>query len=138
MIPPEIADFVEQLWFSRIFVAATKFPEELPTSPTYVEGLGRQVMVNAYERNEKARQKCLEHHGYACVCCGCVLADSYGEIARNFIHVHHLVPISEIGHSYVINPVNDLVPVCPTCHAIIHRRNPPLSIDEVKALLAAR
>ena len=58
------------------------------------------------------------------------------EIAQDFIHVHHLVPLCEIGEAYAVDPVNDLVPVCPNCHAIIHRRTPPLSIGEVKELLA--
>lgn len=136
LIPLEIAAAVEQLWASRISAITTRFPEELPASPTYVEGLARQVVVNAYERNEKARSKCLAHHGYACVCCGILLEAAYGEIAQDFIHVHHLVPLCEIGEAYVVDPVNDLVPVCPNCHAIIHRRTPPLSIGEVKVLLA--
>lgn len=140
LIPPDIAAAVEQLWATRVSLDALWLPEELAAWHVYIEGARRQIVVNAYERNPDARQKCLERHGYACSCCGILLSERYGQIAQDFIHVHHLVPISEIGHSYVIDPVNDLVPVCPTCHAIIHRRkppHPPLSIDEVKALLAA-
>jgi 5-methylcytosine-specific restriction enzyme A len=137
LIAPKIAIAIEQLWSSRLSLAVARLPEELAACPVYIEGLGRQVVVNAYERNPNARQKCLDHHGYACSCCGILLAAVYGKIAQEFIHVHHLVPISEIGKSYVVDPIKDLVPVCPTCHAIIHRQNSPLSIGEVKALLAA-
>ena len=34
---------------------------------------------------------------------------AYGALGRDFIHVHHKVPVSLIGAEYVINPVTDLV-----------------------------
>jgi len=33
------------------------------------------------------------------------------------------------------DPIRDLRPVCPNCHVVIHRREPPYSIDEVRQLL---
>jgi len=39
------------------------------------------------------------------------------------------------GINYKVDPINDLCPVCPNCHAMLHRRSPPLSIDELKQLL---
>jgi len=59
----------------------------------------------------------------------------YGEVGRDIIHVHHLKPLAEIGEKYRVDPINDLRPVCPNCHVIIHTRNPPYSIDEVMAIL---
>ena len=38
----------------------------------------------------------------------------------NMIHVHHIVPVSEIGEEYVVDPVKDLIPVCPNCHMVLH------------------
>lgn len=49
--------------------------------------------------------------------------------------MHHRVPIAFVGANYHVNPVNDLVPVCPNCHAMLHRREPPLEIDELRALV---
>ena len=60
---------------------------------------------------------------------------AYGEVGKNIIHVHHLKPLSEIKDEYKVDPENDLRPVCPNCHMIIHRRKPVFSIDEVKAML---
>jgi hypothetical protein len=48
-----------------------------------------------------------------------------------FIHVHHRKPLALIGRSYAVNPVKDLVPVCPNCHAMLHTQNPPLSVEEL-------
>jgi 5-methylcytosine-specific restriction protein A len=61
--------------------------------------------------------------------------DVYGEIGKGFIHIHHLIPISEIGTEYKINPITDLIPVCPNCHAMIHRTKQPLTIQELKSLI---
>ena len=137
LIPTDVAKAVEQLWNSRIAFHQCRLPEELASCPIYIEGLGRQVVVNAYERNAAARTKCLEHHGYICSCCDTVLSNVYGPIANEFIHVHHLVPLTDIRQSYVVDPKTDLIPVCPTCHAVIHLRNPPLTVEEVRELLAS-
>ncbi len=137
LIPSDIANVVEQLWISRDSTRQFRLPEELAACPVYIEGLGRQIVVNAYERNPSARKKCLETHGYTCACCDLTLSNAYGPIADSFIHVHHLKPIAEIGESYSVDPINDLVPVCPNCHAIIHLNNPPLTVCAVRELLAA-
>ena len=63
--------------------------------------------------------------------CGIDLAEKYGEKGEKFIHVHHLKPVSEVGAQYEVDPIKDLIPVCPNCHAMIHRRAPPYTIDEV-------
>lgn len=98
----------------------------------YKEGSVREIKVNAYERNPLARQKCLDHWKYNCQCCGFNFEKIYGEIGKTFIHVHHLKPISEIKEEYVLNPIEDLIPLCANCHAMIHRRTPPYSISEIQ------
>ncbi|HCO7574031.1 HNH endonuclease [Escherichia fergusonii] len=30
-----------------------------------------------------------------------------------------------------------LPPVCPNCHAMLHRRKPPFTLEELKALMGA-
>ncbi|MBS0590872.1 MAG: HNH endonuclease [Proteobacteria bacterium] len=131
-LPESIGDALERLWQSR---AGT--PSGVTTSfvGTLPEGAKRTVTINAYERNPRARAACIAYHGHICKVCGVDLGAKFGTIASGFIHVHHVVPISSIGRSYHIDPIRDLVPVCPTCHAILHLRRPPLSIEEASALL---
>ena len=105
------------------------------TDEVYVEGAITRIQVNYYERDLKARQACIKYYGCSCFVCGVNLSDIYGEIADGFIHVHHLKPLSEIKKQYSPDPKEDLRPVCPNCHAIIHLRKPPLTIEKVKALL---
>ena len=99
------------------------------------EGVKREVTVNAYERNPVARQKCIDHFGCNCSCCGLNFEDKYGDIGIGFIHVHHLNQISEIGVEYIINPTKDLIPLCPNCHSMIHKKNPPFTLKELKAII---
>jgi 5-methylcytosine-specific restriction protein A len=110
----------------------TVYPDELDKSETLFEGLKKTVLVNSYERNPIARKKCIEHYGFQCVVCSCDFEMMYGDIGKNFIHVHHLIQLSDIGESYEIDPVKDLRPVCPNCHAMLHKKNPPYTIDEMK------
>jgi len=110
-------------------------PEELPSEIEYVEGAARPVLVNAYERNRRAREKCLRHYGRSCAVCGFNFEARYGESAGGYIQVHHIVLIAKVRKEYRLNPITDLRPVCPNCHAVIHRREPPFSIEEVKQML---
>ncbi|MEP0955885.1 HNH endonuclease [Microcoleus sp. FACHB-1515] len=110
------------------------FTSEEVEAVKFVEGSVKSIRVNAYERNRKARNACLKHYGTACFICGFSFA-SFGKSFASFIHVHHLVPISSIGHEYHLDPIKDLRPVCPNCHAVIHRREPPFGIEEVKSML---
>lgn len=92
-------------------------------SKTYTEGLAHNVSVTSYERNPLARKECLDLFGYSCSICGMNFEKVYGEIGKNFIHVHHKTFIStKDGNSHQINPRTDLIPVCPNCHAMLHRK----------------
>jgi len=131
----KVAEALEELgWAQR---KAKHFPEEVTVPDNLIEGAIRQITVNSYERNPVARKKCIEHYGAVCIVCGFNFEKAYGPLGKDYIHVHHLNPLSEISEMYKVNPVNDLRPVCPNCHAMIHRKNPPLTIEQVKDLLMA-
>lgn len=99
---------------------------------TFFEGIKKTVTVNTYERNPQARRKCIEHWGLNCQICGFNFEENYGIWGKDFIHVHHIKPISEINKEYEIDPVKDLIPVCPNCHAMIHRQVTALTIEEIE------
>lgn len=109
-----------------------QIPEEIPDADDLYEGAVQRIKVNVYERNVEAKRRCVGHYGSRCQCCDLKLSEVYDELGEGLIHVHHLVPISSVGKRYKIDPIRDLVPICPNCHAIIHRQNPPLTIDDVK------
>lgn len=104
----------------------------------YREGNVKRTESNRYERNPLNRKLCLSAKGYNCSVCGMNFEKEYGEIGYHFIHVHHIVPVSQIGAGYIIDPMNDLVPVCPNCHAMLHRKNPPYLLDEFMKLMETK
>ncbi len=111
------------------------FPEELDENEVYREGSVSRITVNRYERDPKARAKCLQEHGSSCAICGFNFEREYGKRMSGFIHVHHINPISLKASEYDIDPVNDLMPVCPNCHAVIHSKNEILSVVDVQNLM---
>lgn len=75
-------------------------------------------------------------HGVECKACGFDFERAYGEHAKGFIHVHHVVPLSTFDGEKAVNPKTDLVPLCANCHAVVHlKRDMTLTIDELKAML---
>ena len=63
---------------------------------------------------------------------------TYGELGKGFIHVHHVIPVSEIGKEYKVDFKKDLIPVCPNCHAMLHRKNKDgenVSVEELREIV---
>jgi 5-methylcytosine-specific restriction enzyme A len=100
------------------------------------EGAKMRIEVNKYERNPINREACIVVNGMLCQVCGFNFEEKYGSLGKNFIHVHHIIPVSKIEANYMIDPISDLIPVCPNCHAMIHRENPPLSVERLREIIA--
>lgn len=99
------------------------YPDEVALKDNMLihEGAIKQVLINQYERNPIARNACILKHGYSCAVCDMNFKDVYGTIGEGFIHVHHIVPLHEIKHDYIVDGEKDLIPVCPNCHAMLHK-----------------
>jgi predicted restriction endonuclease len=127
---------IDKIYFnqrkSELFIASS----EVEAVDCYVEGSVKQVIINQYERDPKARKACIDHFGVLCQVCGFDFSKAYGPYGEGFIEVHHRKPLNEINGSYSVNPIEDLIPVCSNCHSIIHRGKEPLSIDGIKCLLS--
>jgi predicted HNH restriction endonuclease len=115
--------------------AEIRLPEELPEGATYSEGCVQQILINRYERDPYAREACIARFGTVCCVCRLDLASRYGQVVAGFVHVHHLKKLASVGTNYQVDPERDLRPVCPNCHAVIHRREPPYSIEEVQEFI---
>lgn len=99
------------------------------------EGAKTAVKVNKYERSRINRSACINHYGPICQACDFNFEKIYGEIGKGFIHVHHITPVSEMGGTYVLNPIRDLIPLCPNCHAMIHKNTPPYSLNALREII---
>ena len=101
---------------------------------TFKEGKKRRRYSNQSERNPRARKKCLEYWGYRCQACGMQFDEVYGSRGKGYIHVHHHKLVSKQKGEYELNPIEDLIPLCPNCHAMIHIKEDEMSVDELKLL----
>ena len=100
-----------------------------------IEGQEVSFELTKYERSPEARSKCIFHYGALCQSCNIDFGEIYGDIGKGFIHVHHIVPISQMTGEYEVNPITDLIPLCPNCHAMTHRRDPPYTVAELKEII---
>ena len=131
-VADQVADELVERWLSHTGNQVEIFPDE---TPTFIEGGSKLVLVNRYERNAAARRQCLQIHGTSCAVCGFDGEKKYGGVGAGLIHVHHHVEVSTSKSKYEVDPEKDLVPVCPNCHAMIHRRRPAYSISEVQKMV---
>jgi 5-methylcytosine-specific restriction protein A len=116
------------------------YPDMVNEDVNASEGIKKQITVNKYERSSIARSRCIEHHGTSCQICKLDFVKRYGEIGKGFIHVHHVIPIHKIGKEYKVNYKEDLIPVCPNCHAMLHRKidGKEITIEELKVIFESR
>lgn len=129
-------------WTGRFVAAITAIlpiVEKIESLDTEVEGFPEGALIttksNRYERDRRNRAAALSIHGSSCLACGINMGSLYGNIAEGFIEIHHITPVSQLGDGYVIDPRRDLVPLCPNCHSVAHRRTPPFSIQEIRQFL---
>ncbi|MGO4604628.1 HNH endonuclease [Terrabacter sp. 2YAF2] len=108
---------------------------DLPRFEPLPEGAATTVLVNRYERNPINRVRCISHYGSTCWACDFDFGKCYGSAAEGYIEVHHRVPVSQVGESYRVDPIRDLVPLCSNCHSAAHRRQPPYEPWELRASL---
>jgi hypothetical protein len=101
----------------------------------FLEGGLKEVVLTRAERDQRARAACIAHYGLGCTVCNMLFRDTYGVLGEDFIHVHHLEPLASVETERTIDPIRDLRPVCPNCHAMLHQRKPPLAIEELKSLV---
>lgn len=103
----------------------------------FIEGAEVTILTDRFERSRAARRRCIAAHGTACAVCGVDFGRLYGPQFAGKIEVHHRKPLNEIREDYVVNPVTDLVPVCPNCHMVIHSKpgGGAYSVEEVRNML---
>lgn len=105
----------------------------------YFEGGIDSALSDRYERNSKARKACIEAHGAVCAICGFDFAKTYGSQFAGIIQVHHIVPLHEIAQNHEVDPVRDLIPVCPNCHVALHSRPGGTYMpDELRSIMNAQ
>jgi 5-methylcytosine-specific restriction protein A len=99
------------------------------------EGNHSFTITNRYERNPALRAACIEYFGVICQVCGFNFESAYGSLGKDYCHVHHIMPLSQMGGSRHVNPLTDLIPLCANCHAMIHRGSTVLLPEDLKRVV---
>lgn len=123
---PQSPRVIEEDLINKIEAFQTSFPLEFNdelSEQDLKEGKAIKVLVNAFERNEKARNLAIEYHGSKCFACGFDFYEKYGDLGKGYIQVHHKVPLNKINKEYTVDYKTDLIPLCANCHAMIHRNS---------------
>lgn len=128
-IPHSIASHLEIAWQAHL-----ESPKVF-ASNSYNEGQKSRITVNRYERDPRARGECIAHYGVSCQVCGFNFEAVYGDLGYGYIHVHHLNSLAEQQREHEVDPITDMRPVCPNCHAMLHRETPPLEIEQLQQII---
>ena len=135
-VDPSVEPLLRGLW--REFGPPSGADPTQPVPGTVPAAAVSRVEVNRYEHSPDARRACIAHHGTSCAVCGFSFEIAYGDIGKDFIPVHHLVPASQLGSTYELDPVTDLVPLCANCHAMAHLGvTTPRTVAELRRTMAA-
>lgn len=86
------------------------------------EGSRCTVELDRFERSRAAREACIAAHGAVCSICGFDFGKAYGPRFSGIVQVHHIVPLSVVDSEHDVDPVTDLIPVCPNCHVALHSK----------------
>ncbi len=123
----------------RESVRGENWPDSPPAAAIHLfrEGERTTVLASRIERDPRARAACVAHYGSRCFVCGFDSATSYGPEVTGVIEVHHLERLADCAEARSVDPVRDLRPLCPNCHTVAHRKEPPFALDELKAMMAS-
>jgi len=101
-----------------------------------LEGDKKYRYSSYYERRPIYRRQAVEIHGVTCMGCSFNFEETFGNHGRNYIHVHHVKPVSEFTSAKIIDPRTDMIVLCPNCHSMVHRnKGHTLSLMELKELM---
>lgn len=108
----------------------------------YEEGkeILRQHIKLEKERNplviKDAKIAFLKKHGRVyCEICGFDFSKAYGELGKNFIEGHHKKMVAAMDKEGDTITIDDIAIVCCNCHAMLHRRIPPISVERLKGII---
>jgi len=132
LLPPQKP--ITSLWIP------TGNPDELIDAEfeSFADGMKNSKFVTFYERDPKNRAAAVQIHGYTCKGCHLNFEQRYGSLGKDYIHVHHIKPVSQYEKPKKIDPVTDLTVLCPNCHAMVHRKKTDtLSVERLRELIKA-
>ena len=85
-------------------------------------------------RAKKIKQHRKTHSSLACEVCEFDFEAKYGERGEGYIECHHVVPLHTSAER--TTKLSELILICANCHRMIHRKNPWLTPERLRDLVA--
>lgn len=102
----------------------------------WFEDLSKYRIHRVTERNKSLSKKVKDLQGYTCKACNFNFESRYGNIGRNYIEAHHIIPISELDKTKIyLDPAEDFTVLCANCHRMIHKIKPTPTLEDFKKFL---
>src|SRR6185295_4712945 len=99
------------------------------------EGRRRLVLHLQRERDQAiVRKKKRQAASLDCEVCGFSFRRAYAGAVIDYCEVHHLLPLSEVDDT-TSTRMEGLAILCANCHRVVHLRNPPYTLDQLRILL---
>ncbi|MDP8245994.1 MAG: HNH endonuclease [Candidatus Hinthialibacter antarcticus] len=125
---------VEKLQSNEIlsFESELKLEKKAQKQQEVLEGEKYKAEIEFRRRNSGVILAKKANSDFRCEVCGFSFEEKYGTIGDEYIIAHHLNPIS-MGEQ--LTTLDDIALVCANCHAMVHTKNPPIPIDELRKIL---
>lgn len=118
---------------SKDVISTSSNPNESDEQGLEFEDLRTLKVHKRIERNSKLSQQAKKIHKYTCQACSFNFENIYGDIGKDFIEAHHLVPLSQLkGQRIALDPTNDFAVLCSNCHSMIHKSEYVSDINSFK------
>ena len=106
------------------------------------EGKASKKESMTKSRSKRLRAAAITHYKKEngklyCSACSFCFEDTYGELGKDFIEIHHEKPLYQYSgddfEKYIGEAIKNVKPLCSNCHRMIHRNvNNPLTIEELQ------
>ncbi|MDF4204884.1 HNH endonuclease [Maribacter sp. SA7] len=124
----------------ELLVHIDLIPEGIKQQPSFsannqdefLEGFKKEIKTENSYRSGKLVKLAKEKYGTDCVVCGFSFEQKYGQHGKDFIEIHHLIPIENGTRK---STINDVAPVCSNCHRMLHKGKTMLSIEYLKEII---
>lgn len=74
--------------------------------------------------------------GCKCMACGIEMSDKYGDLGKDYIELHHIIPYADMNLNNVrILKIDDFCALCPNCHRMIHKLESAGDIEMLKNII---
>jgi hypothetical protein len=130
---PQYSRFLDSFSELKLGRQTSTEPNEIDRN-TYEEGQRAMAEINLAIRNPKLVAAAKTHYGYRCQVCDFSFEERYGNHGKEFIEVHHLLPIAARKEQRA-STIDDVRVVCANCHRMLHHGPKLLDLAELKALL---